>query len=259
MKDWIKRNISENTAIYFIHSSTSALFGAIGSLIAGAVTGGPVRSHLSDGLFFATVGVIAGAKMAHDTIENRREIREARAQRSQAPMYALVDLKQERLAKKQKYEEALKKRVFKVLVDGEEDPNKAIEIDINQLDYDKVPNFADHPFAKHLKCPITQEYFKDPVCAGDGHTYEREALGQWWLEGNLACPLDATKKLENPYAMPTNMDVLFTAWEVFHEQKAKLDQQKQQNTMPNNNQYQSALQAQRQAADEQCTSINFIY
>ena len=29
-------------------------------------------------------------------------------------------------------------------------------------------------------CPLTQKTFQDPVVAKDGHTYEREALLQWW-------------------------------------------------------------------------------
>lgn len=30
-----------------------------------------------------------------------------------------------------------------------------------------------------LSCPITCEVMKDPVIAGDGHTYERAAIEQW--------------------------------------------------------------------------------
>lgn len=33
-----------------------------------------------------------------------------------------------------------------------------------------------------LICPITLELFRDPVVAGDGHVYEREAITQWILE-----------------------------------------------------------------------------
>jgi len=33
-----------------------------------------------------------------------------------------------------------------------------------------------------LICPITFELFRDPVVAGDGHVYEREAITQWILE-----------------------------------------------------------------------------
>lgn len=30
-----------------------------------------------------------------------------------------------------------------------------------------------------ITCPITQEAMKDPVCAADGQTYEREAIERW--------------------------------------------------------------------------------
>lgn len=33
---------------------------------------------------------------------------------------------------------------------------------------------------KHLQCPITHEVMKDPVLATDGHTYEREAIIDWF-------------------------------------------------------------------------------
>merc|ERR1712096_252766 len=31
-------------------------------------------------------------------------------------------------------------------------------------------------FQKHFKCSITQKFFKDPVVASDGRTYERESV-----------------------------------------------------------------------------------
>lgn len=33
-----------------------------------------------------------------------------------------------------------------------------------------------------LRCPITLELFRDPVLAGDGHVYEREAITRWISE-----------------------------------------------------------------------------
>ena len=36
-----------------------------------------------------------------------------------------------------------------------------------------------------LQCPITQETMTDPVlCVGDGCTYEREAIRQWFQSSN---------------------------------------------------------------------------
>ena len=39
-----------------------------------------------------------------------------------------------------------------------------------------------------LLCPITQRIMKDPVIAGDGHTYERKAVEAWWARGKRTSP-----------------------------------------------------------------------
>jgi len=36
---------------------------------------------------------------------------------------------------------------------------------------------------RELICPITQELLKDPVVAEDGHTYERNSLGETYIGG----------------------------------------------------------------------------
>eukprot|EP00884_Botryococcus_braunii_P022330 jgi/Botrbrau1/8781/Bobra.0330s0013.1 len=40
-----------------------------------------------------------------------------------------------------------------------------------------------------LLCPITQDVFKDPVIAADGHTYERSAIQQWLDLGHRTSPM----------------------------------------------------------------------
>eukprot|EP00965_Chrysotila_dentata_P135157 4469410-Pleurochrysis_carterae.AAC.3 len=35
------------------------------------------------------------------------------------------------------------------------------------------------PLCSHLLCPITLARMDDPICAPDGHTYERSALQRW--------------------------------------------------------------------------------
>ena len=37
-------------------------------------------------------------------------------------------------------------------------------------------------------CPITQAIMTDPVCAADGHSYERSAIERWLGEGNSRSP-----------------------------------------------------------------------
>ena len=56
-----------------------------------------------------------------------------------------------------------------------------------------------------LTCPITYELFVDPVfCAGDGQTYERSAIEEWFKERRTSplngLPLKSTKIYPNYHA-----------------------------------------------------------
>ena len=42
---------------------------------------------------------------------------------------------------------------------------------------------------RELVCPITQELFRDPVVAGDGHTYERASIVTWFGTGQTRSPV----------------------------------------------------------------------
>ena len=42
--------------------------------------------------------------------------------------------------------------------------------------------------SRELVCPITQEVFRDPVIAEDGHTYERTAILRWFQTGQTRSP-----------------------------------------------------------------------
>lgn len=55
-----------------------------------------------------------------------------------------------------------------------------------------------------FECPISHQFFDDPVTADDGHTYNRADLQKWYDEGNRNCPLNREKKLTNPQDIPTN-------------------------------------------------------
>lgn len=43
-------------------------------------------------------------------------------------------------------------------------------------------------FVDSLKCPITYEFFRDPVIGGDGHTYERENI-TLWIQKHASSPI----------------------------------------------------------------------
>merc|ERR1712167_477382 len=39
-----------------------------------------------------------------------------------------------------------------------------------------------------FECPITLDVMQDPVIAADGHSYERQALLEWFSSGNSTSP-----------------------------------------------------------------------
>lgn len=55
---------------------------------------------------------------------------------------------------------------------------------------------------KDLRCPITLEVMKDPVIAGDGHSYEREAIERW-LVGHRTSPLTG-RVIQNSQLIPNH-------------------------------------------------------
>ena len=51
---------------------------------------------------------------------------------------------------------------------------------------------AESSVPEDFKCPITTFIMTDPVCAEDGHTYERRAIERW-LEDHDTSPLTGAK------------------------------------------------------------------
>ena len=59
-----------------------------------------------------------------------------------------------------------------------------------------------------LYCPITHELFGDPVVlAGDGHTYERRAIAEWFQRGNATSPLTSAPLKPSQRALVPNYSV----------------------------------------------------
>ncbi|KAH8073577.1 ubiquitin-protein transferase [Aureococcus anophagefferens] len=59
-----------------------------------------------------------------------------------------------------------------------------------------------------LYCPITHELFGDPVVlAGDGHTYERRAITEWFQRGNATSPLTSAPLEPSQRALVPNYSV----------------------------------------------------
>eukprot|EP01117_Protostelium_nocturnum_P018971 TRINITY_DN8069_c0_g1_i1.p1 TRINITY_DN8069_c0_g1~~TRINITY_DN8069_c0_g1_i1.p1 ORF type:complete len:453 (+),score=103.04 TRINITY_DN8069_c0_g1_i1:51-1409(+) len=52
-------------------------------------------------------------------------------------------------------------------------------------------------------CPITHEIMSDPVVASDGHTYEKDAIKEWFGRGNATSPLTG-KKLDDLKLIPSH-------------------------------------------------------
>ena len=56
-------------------------------------------------------------------------------------------------------------------------------------DGDAIPESLHQRILEALVCPITRVQFVDPVIAGDGHTYEREAIEMWLSSGHATSPM----------------------------------------------------------------------
>merc|ERR1719445_1468513 len=54
---------------------------------------------------------------------------------------------------------------------------------------------------EHYICPITQELMNDPVIVSSGHTFERNAIIEWFDDGNNLNPLTG-QSLENNNVKP---------------------------------------------------------
>lgn len=52
---------------------------------------------------------------------------------------------------------------------------KAVELFTDESKLQDLDNFLDN-----FTCPISFQFFKHPVVAADGHTYEREAIQKWF-------------------------------------------------------------------------------
>ena len=59
----------------------------------------------------------------------------------------------------------------------------AADAEIDRRIYDALAHEHDE-----YVCPITQAIMTDPVCAADGHSYERSAIERWLGEGNSRSP-----------------------------------------------------------------------
>ena len=53
-----------------------------------------------------------------------------------------------------------------------------------------------------FRCPITQDVFLSPVVASDGFTYEKQALLNWFADGNFTSPM--TRAQLNPRNLHPN-------------------------------------------------------
>jgi hypothetical protein len=96
--------------------------------------------------------------------------------------------------------------------------NSKVNIDINigtsiklQSDFydfkkmtEIVSTIPDLEIPYHYICPIYQTIMISPVTLLDGNSYEKEALQRWYDSGKNTCPLDPSKKLENPRLLPIN-------------------------------------------------------
>ena len=76
------------------------------------------------------------------------------------------------------------------------------------------PPIDDERVTPSMICPISQEVFRDPVIANDGHTYERKAIATW-LEKHDSSPCTnqpiGSKDIRPNHAFRSLLDDLFPA------------------------------------------------
>jgi len=73
------------------------------------------------------------------------------------------------------------------------------------------------------RCPITQDVFLSPVVASDGHTYEKQALLNWFSSGSYTSPM--TRVQLNPRALYPNraMKALIDDYKKLHRRHSQLE------------------------------------
>ena len=57
--------------------------------------------------------------------------------------------------------------------------NQSLETNLESMPMTPVTPASNAQLLKNLTCPLTHKIFVDPVIAGDGQTYEREAIAEW--------------------------------------------------------------------------------
>ena len=54
---------------------------------------------------------------------------------------------------------------------------------------------AEEVVPEQFRCPITYDWYEDPVSTPSGHTYERDAIDEWLRENPGRDPFRATEHL----------------------------------------------------------------
>ena len=74
----------------------------------------------------------------------------------------------------------------------------------------RYPGMLENP-PNFMMCPITHELMTDPVIARDTHSYERNALQEWFDSGNTTSPL--TREIILPDLIPNqNLKTVISEW-----------------------------------------------
>ena len=63
---------------------------------------------------------------------------------------------------------------------------------------------SENPF----ECPLTKKVFVDPVVARDGHTYERQAILDWWRTCGTKTDKEGKNRGTETFLSPTTGDYL---------------------------------------------------
>lgn len=70
-----------------------------------------------------------------------------------------------------------------------------------KLDELQTPHLSESQVPSEFLCPITHEVMREPVTCGDGFTYEKQAITEWFMAGKFTSPMTNAILNDTEYKM----------------------------------------------------------
>lgn len=95
-----------------------------------------------------------------------------------------------------------------------------VEAAVRQQAIEKEDNILGDP-PEDMCCPILHSIMHDPVCAADGHSYEKSAIENWLAWGNHKSPCTGAP-LDDPKLLPNHtLKKVINSWRETRKQELK--------------------------------------